>query len=71
MSRIPGLPAARTARDSADSVLLLQLFLSEGVEQIMVHLKEGMSYAKYMELYTYVERGKDQGLTTRERLASS
>lgn len=28
-------------------------FLNEGIDQIMNKLKLGMSYSKYMELYTY------------------
>lgn len=28
-------------------------FLNEGIDHIMNKLKQGMSYTKYMELYTY------------------
>lgn len=30
---------------------------AQGTNTIMTKLKDGMSYSKYMELYTYVERG--------------
>jgi cullin 1 len=28
-------------------------FLNEGIDHIMNNLKQGMSYSKYMDLYTY------------------